>query len=55
MQVDGNSLLQHHYRVIYVEDFYNTIKQIHCDELLHAGYRKTFEKVCMHLLAKFTQ
>jgi len=48
-QVDGNSLLHQYCHVVYVEEFYHTIKQIHCDELLHAGYRKTFEKVCIQL------
>ena len=46
-QIDDNSLLHQHYRVVYVEEFYDTIKQIHCDELLHVGYRKTFEKVAI--------
>ena len=30
---------------MYIEEFYNTIKQIHFEELLHAGCKKTFEKV----------
>ena len=38
-------MLNQHYRVVYVEEFYHTIKQIHDDELMHAGYKKTYEKV----------
>ena len=32
-------------KVAFVEDFYSTIKEVHEKELLHAGYRKTYEKV----------
>ena len=32
-------------KVAFVEDFYSTSKEVHEKELLHAGYRKTYEKV----------
>ena len=39
--VQDNSLLNQYYRVV---EFFNTIQHIYCNELLHAGYKKTFEK-----------
>ena len=32
-------------KVIFVEDFFATIKEVHEKELLHAGYHKTYKKV----------
>ena len=29
-----------------MEDFYCTIRDVHEKDLLHAGYKKTYEKVC---------
>lgn len=31
---------------VFLEDFYKTINEVHDNELLHAGYHKTYEKVC---------
>ena len=43
-----NSLLKQYIEGLYVfvEEFCSTIKQVHFEEPLHAGYKKTFEKVC---------
>ncbi len=30
-------------KVIFVEDFYSAIKEVHEKELLNAGYHKTYE------------
>ena len=32
-------------RVAFVEEFYGLIQEVHEKELLHAGYKKTFNKV----------
>ena len=32
--------------VIYVEDYWNTLMEVHDKQLFHAGYRKTFHKAC---------
>ena len=32
--------------VIYVEDYWNTLMEVHDEQLFHAGYRKTFHKAC---------
>lgn len=32
-------------KVIWIEDFYFTIKEVHDKELLHAEHHKTYEKV----------
>ena len=44
--VQDNSLMGSFRRVVFLEDFYKTIKEVHDNELLHAGYHKTYEKVC---------
>ena len=31
--------------MVFVEKFYSAIKEVHENELLHAGYCKTYEKV----------
>ena len=36
--------MKQYHRIVFVEEFYNTIKQVHFEELLHASYKKTFEK-----------
>ena len=43
--MQDSSLLNQYYRVVSVEEFFNAIQHIHCDELFHAGYKKIFEKV----------
>ena len=37
-------------RVVYVEDFYQTIRDVHEKELFHAGYHKTYEKVRLFIM-----
>ena len=32
--------------VIYVEDYWNTLVEVHDKQLFHDGYRKTFHKAC---------
>lgn len=43
--VEDNSILGQYRKVVYVEDFFKTIQDVHEKELLHAGYKKTFEKI----------
>ena len=30
-----------------MEEFYDIIKQVHFEEILHAEYKNTFEKICI--------
>ena len=39
-------MLKQYRKIVFVEEFYSTIKQVDFEELLHAGYKKTFEKIC---------
>jgi len=43
--VEDTSVLGQYRRVAYVEEFYSIVHDIHERDLLHAGYKKTFEKV----------
>jgi hypothetical protein len=36
--------------VIYVEDYWNTLMEVHDKQLFHAGYRKTFHKACHSII-----
>ena len=42
---EDTSLLGTCRKVVYVEDFLNTLQEVHNKELLHAGCKKTYEKV----------
>ena len=44
-----NSIVGKYRKVVFVENFFSAIKEVHENELLHAGYRKTYEKVIMIL------
>ena len=33
-------------RVAYVEDFYDILHRVHCQERGHVGYKKTLAEVC---------
>ena len=44
---EDNSILGQFRRVVFIDDFYKTIKDVHEKELLHAGYHKTYEKVSL--------
>ena len=43
--MEDTSVLGQYRRVAYVEEFYSIVHDIHERGLLHAGYKKTFEKV----------
>ena len=43
--MEDTSVLGQYRRVAYVEEFYSIVHDIHERDLLHAGYKKTFEKV----------
>ena len=43
--VEDNSTVGKYRKVVFVEDFYSKLKDVHEMELLHAGYHKTYEKV----------
>ena len=44
-KVEDNSVLGQYRRIAYVEEFYQIIRDVHDKDLLHAGYKKTFDKV----------
>ena len=31
--------------MVFVEDYFETLRSVHEKELLHAGYKKTYDKV----------
>ena len=43
--VEDNSVLGKCRNEVYVEEFFDALQEVHSMQLLHAGYRKTFEKV----------
>jgi hypothetical protein len=43
--LEDNTALGENRRVAFVEEFYGLIQEVHEKELLHAGYKKTFNKV----------
>ena len=43
--MEDNTIMGKYKKVVFVEDFYSTIKEVHEKELFHAGYHKTHEKV----------
>ncbi|KAL5477494.1 hypothetical protein EMCRGX_G024301 [Ephydatia muelleri] len=43
--VEDNTALDKYRRVAHVEEFYDIIRDVHEKELLHGGYKKTFDKV----------
>ena len=43
--VEDNSIMGKYKKVVFVEDMFDVITEVHEKELLHAGYRKTYEKV----------
>ena len=45
--MEDNSVLGNCRKVVCVEEFSNTLQEVHGKELLHAGYKKTYEKVCV--------
>ena len=49
--MEDNSVLGQYRRVAYVDEFYSIIHDVHEKDLLHAGYKKTFDKVSMHGIA----
>lgn len=46
-KVEDNSVLGQYRRIAYVEEFYQIIGDVHEKDLLHAGYKKTFDKVTL--------
>ena len=40
------TVLSHVRRVAYVEDFYDILHRVHCQERGHVGYKKTLAEVC---------
>jgi hypothetical protein len=47
--VEDNTALDKYSRVAHVEEFYETIRNVHEKDVLHGGYKKTFEKVWCHV------
>ena len=47
-KVDDNSVLGKYQRVVYVEEFHEVLHNVHERDLLHAGYKKIYEKVPLH-------
>ena len=43
--MEDNTALDKYRRVAHVEEFYDIIRDVHEKELLHGGYKKTFDKV----------
>eukprot|EP00731_Ephydatia_muelleri_P021475 Em0014g66a len=43
--VEDNTALDKYRRVAHVEEFYDIIRDVHEKELLHGGYKKTFDKI----------
>ena len=43
--MEDNTAPDKYRRVAHVEEFYEIIREVHEKDLLHAGYKKTFEKV----------
>eukprot|EP00731_Ephydatia_muelleri_P005378 Em0002g1554a len=43
--VEDNTALDKYRRVAHVEEFYDIIRDVHEKELLHGGYKKTFDKL----------
>ena len=43
--LEDNTALEKYRRVTHAEEFYEIICEVHEKDLLHAGYKKTFEKV----------
>lgn len=41
----NQSIPEGYLRVAYVDEFFDIIRSIHCNELKHAGVKKTFKKV----------
>ena len=46
---EDNSVLGKCRKMVFVEDFYSVISEVHDKDLMHAGYRKTYQKVCRHI------
>ena len=44
-KVEDNSVLGQNWRIAYVEEVYQIIRDVYDKDLLHAGYKKTFNKV----------
>ena len=43
--MEDNTALDKYRRVAHVEELYDIIRDVHEKELLHGGYKKTFDKV----------
>ena len=52
--MEDNTVMAKYKKVLFVEDFFVAIKEVHEKLLLHAGYHKTYEKVLL-LAMQFLQ